>query len=261
VVGILHLSSLEPGAYGAPELARLEIVGNQIAGAIASGILLQAERDRAGQLKSLYDVAAIIAHPQSFEEKAQKIVEELVLIVEADNVVLRKANKEQTDLTMVASAGERPVKFQRSLSNTPTFEAYIQGRSILVNHLELTTDFLSDLVVQGVSSLYFRPINSRSRMLGSITAVSMTPGHFDQEKVDLIKAFSNELASLFNSAEQRSRILESQAELKGLSRELASSNQALESHYLVSRVFSGEGSFDEKAEAALEVLVTITGSD
>jgi len=261
VIGTLHLSSTGPGAYGAPELARLEIVGNQIAGAIASGILLQAERDRAGQLKSLYDVAAIIAHPQSFEAKAQKIVEELVLVVEADNVVLRKANKEQTDLTMVASAGERPVKFQRSLSNTPTFDAYIQGRSILVNHVGLTTDFLSNLVAQGVSSLYFMPINSGSRMLGSITVVSMTPGHFDQEKVDLIAAFSNELASLFNSAEQQSRILESQAELKGLSRELASSNQALESYYLVSRVFSGEGSFDGKAEAALEVLVTITGAD
>ena len=80
VVGTLHLSSSVPYVYGDADLARLEIVGNQIAGAIASGILLQAERDRASQLKSLYEVAAIIAQPLSFEVKAQKIVEELVVI-------------------------------------------------------------------------------------------------------------------------------------------------------------------------------------
>jgi GAF domain-containing protein len=72
VVGTLHLGSRIPDAYGARELARLEIVGNQIAGAIASEILVQEERDRARQLESLYSVAAVIAQPLSFEEKAQR---------------------------------------------------------------------------------------------------------------------------------------------------------------------------------------------
>ena len=89
VVGTLHLSSGKSDAYGDSELARLEIVGNQIAGAIASGILLQAERDRASQLKSLYEVAAIIAQPLSFETKAQRIVDELILISDADRGIRR----------------------------------------------------------------------------------------------------------------------------------------------------------------------------
>ena len=49
VVGTLHLGSSVQDVYGEPELARLEIVGNLIAGAIASAILLQEESDRAGQ--------------------------------------------------------------------------------------------------------------------------------------------------------------------------------------------------------------------
>ena len=40
VVGTLHLGSSAADIYGELELARLEIVGNQIAGAIASSILL-----------------------------------------------------------------------------------------------------------------------------------------------------------------------------------------------------------------------------
>jgi len=261
VVGTLHLSSSKPNIYGDAELARLEIVGNQIAGAIASGILLQSERDRAGQLKSLYDVAAIIAQPESFEEKARKIVQELVFMVDADNVVLRRANKEQTDLMLAASAGSGPVEFQKSLSDSKTFEALIKGESILINNLESDSDFLSSLSEQGVCSLYIMPIKSGGRTLGSISVVSMAPNHFNKDSIDLITAFSNELGSLFRLAEQNAQILESQEELESLSKVLAMSNQALESHYLVSNVFSEEGTFSIKAEAALERLITLTGAD
>ena len=84
VVGTLHVTSKHTNVYGELELARLEIVGNQIAGAIASAIQLQAEKDRASQLESLYGVAAILAQPLSFEDKSKKIVDELASIVSAD---------------------------------------------------------------------------------------------------------------------------------------------------------------------------------
>lgn len=69
-----------------------------MAGAIASETLLQAERDRATQLESLYNVAAILTKPLSFEAKAQRIVDELVLIVEAGHVVLRRGGEERDNL-------------------------------------------------------------------------------------------------------------------------------------------------------------------
>lgn len=105
VVVTLHRASTVPDVYGESELVRLEIVGNQMAGAIASEILLQAERDRASQLESLYNVAAILTKPLSFEAKAQRIVDELVLIVEAGHVVLRRGGEERDNLMLVASAG------------------------------------------------------------------------------------------------------------------------------------------------------------
>ena len=265
VVGTLHLSSTKSNAYGDSDLARLEIVGNQIAGAIASGILLQAERDRASQLQSLYDVAAIIAQPLSFEDKAQRIVDELVLILDWDHVVLRRNDHESDKLMLVASAGPLSVDFQRTLgltdANLSIYQGYLSGQPVLINDYRRHRYAQANLLDLGVESMFFMPIRSGDHKLGSLSVFSTTADHFDNGDVALITAFSNELGSLFISAEQATKLQESRAELESLDRELTLSNQALESHYIVSQVFSEGGSFNDKAKAALEKLIILTGAD
>lgn len=156
VVGTLHLSSSKANSYGTEELARLEIVGNQIAGAIASGILLQAERDRASQLKSLYDVAAIITQPLSLEVKTQRIVDELLLISDADRVVLRRADEKLENLHLVASAGSGSIEFTQVLKitdpNLITLRPFLQGDPVLINDYQTSGD-QPNLLVQGVESM------------------------------------------------------------------------------------------------------------
>jgi signal transduction histidine kinase len=105
------------------------------------------------------------------------------------------------------------------------------------------------------------PIRSGNRTLGSLSVASTTANHFDGAHNALITAFSNEVWTLLNSAEQASKLEESKAELETLSRELALSNQALESHYWVSQVFSEGGDFNGKAKAALEKLIILSGAD
>jgi GAF domain-containing protein len=137
VVGTLQVTSKEPNAYGELEFARLEIVGNQMAGAIASAIQLQAAKDRASQLESLYDVAAILAQPLRFEDKAQQIVNALASIIGADYVVLRKVDKEEKNLILVASGGFGSMEFRQVIdlsdSNFLARTAYLEGQAILIN--------------------------------------------------------------------------------------------------------------------------------
>lgn len=264
-IGTLHLASKKPNAYGKSDLVRLEIVGNQIAGAIASAILLQAERDRASQLKSLYDVAAIIAQPLSFEVKAQRIVEELVVIADADRVVLRRADQSLENLILVAASGPGAIEFQPSLkitdANSATLEAYRTGKPVLTNEYQLFPDAQPSLLAQGVESIFFLPITSGTRRLGSLSVASRTANHFDEGHIELIKAFSNEIGTLLDSVEQDAKLQESRAELETLSRELASSNLALESHYWVSKAFNEGGNFSDKAKTALEKLILLTDAD
>lgn len=264
VVGTLHLGSSVRQAYVDADLARLEIVANQIAGAIASGILLQAERDRASRLKSLYNVAAIVAQPLSFEAKAQRIVEELMLISGADRVVLRRADEKCENLQLVASAGSGSIQFTQVLKITDpdllTLRPFLRGEPALINDYQTSGD-QPNLLAQGVESMYFMPIMSGGRTIGSLSVASKTANHFDDGHIALITAFSNELWTLLDSAEQAVNLQESRAELETLSRELAQSNQALESHYMVSQVFSEEGNFNDKAKSALEKLIILTGAD
>ncbi|MCI0844256.1 MAG: GAF domain-containing protein, partial [Chloroflexi bacterium] len=214
VVGTLHLGSRIPDAYGDLELARLEIVGNQIAGAIASEILVQNERDRARQLESLYSVAAVIAQPLSFEDKAQMIVDRLASIADADHVALRRVGEIPENLELVASSNSGSLKFAATL-NIPsatflTRESFVTGEPFMINDYGVHPGAQRDLVAGGVQSMYFVPIKSGNRALGSISVASNSPNHFDDGHDGLIRAFSNELLTLFNSAEQEEKLLKSQ---------------------------------------------------
>ena len=62
---------------------------SRVVGLRRNGIGRAAERDRTNQLESLYDVAAILAQPLSFEAKAQRIVDAFVSIAEADHCALQ----------------------------------------------------------------------------------------------------------------------------------------------------------------------------
>ena len=170
VVGTLHLGSSVPDIYGEAELARLKIVGNLIAGAIASAILLQVESDRAAQLESLYNVAAILALPLDFEAKAQRVVDALVSITDANYVVLRRGGEKQQELRLVASAGPEEIEIQRILKisgeNITTLKAYIQGKPILINDYSHYPDAQKNILAKGLKSMYFMPIMSRDRTLG-----------------------------------------------------------------------------------------------
>ena len=262
VVGTLHVASRIPEAYGDLELARLEIVGNQIAGAIATEILVQEERDRARQLESLYAVAAIIAQPSSFEEKAQRIVDTLALIADADHVALRRVGAEPENLALVASSNFGSFKFAPTLviPNAAFLarESFATGEPLRMNNYVTHPAALPDLVAGGVESLYFVPIKSGGRTLGSISVASKSANHFDDGLEALIRAFSHEILSLFNSAEQEEKLLKSQESALEIERQNTRIQDGL---YRISRIFAEAGDFKVKATSALEILVSFAGAD
>ncbi len=262
VVGTLHLASRIPDAYGDLELARLEIVGNQIAGAIASEISVQKERDRARQLESLYSVAAVIAQPLSFKDKAQMIVDRLASITDADYVALRRVGEIPDDLELVASSNSGSLKFAATIhipnATFLTRESFITGERFMINDYGVHPGAQQDLVAGGVQSMYFVPIKSGNRALGSISVASNSPNHFHDNHDGLIRAFSNEILSLLNSAEQEEKLLKSQESALESERQNTRVRDGL---YRVSRIFAEVGDFNGKAKAALEILLNLASAD
>jgi transcriptional regulator with GAF, ATPase, and Fis domain len=180
-------------------------------------------------------------------------------------VVLRRRDKEEKNLILVASGGFGIMEFKQKLdlsdSNFSTRKAYLQGESTLINDYQLSSNAQPELLDQGVESMYFMPIKSGDRILGSLSVVSTTADYFDDRRSALITAFSNEIESLFGSDEQSKNLRESRDELEAQNNELTRLNQALESHYTISQIFSEIGDFNEKAKSALEMLVLLTGAD
>ena len=243
-------------------MARLEIVGNQIAGAIASEISVQKERDRARQLESLYSIAAVIAQPLSFKDKAQMIVDRLASITDADYVALRRVGEIPDDLELVASSNSGSLKFAATIhipnATFLTRESFITGERFMINDYGVHPGAQQDLVAGGVQSMYFVPIKSGNRALGSISVASNSPNHFHDNHDGLIRAFSNEILSLLNSAEQEEKLLKSQESALESERQNTRVRDGL---YRVSRIFAEVGDFNGKAKAALEILLNLASAD
>lgn len=205
VIGTLHLASTKAGAYRKKDLIKLEQIGNQVAGVIYNSTLLQAEKDRSSQLEALYSVAALLAQPQTFETKAQGIVETLVRIANADQAIVRRADDLGERLDLVATAGTDSIRFEPALSisdqDSASSGAFRDGRVLLINDYQSSPDAMASMQAQGVGSVIVLPIVSGGRSLGILSVTSMKANHFDHERVSLIKAFADGIGTVFDTAD------------------------------------------------------------
>ena len=205
VIGILHLASFKSDAYVEQDLINLEHVGNEIAGAIYNSILVQAERDRTSQLEALYSVAAILAQPQTFEAKAQAIVETLVRIGDADHATVRRVDEGRDNLDLVATAGSGVIRVGPTIpvskQASAVAGAFRDGRVLIVNDYQNLPNADPDFQAQGAASMLVMPIKSGGRTLGTLSVTSKTANHFNHERVALLTAFADEFGIVFDTAE------------------------------------------------------------
>lgn len=217
VIGVLHLASAMDAAYDAQSLGMLERIGNQIAGATASGILLESERSRASQLNGVYQVAAIIVKPNSFEEKAQGIVELLAQLSMADLAVLWRGNEGGEGMEVVTYAGNIAINAEMSASllaeNSASGNALRQRKTIVINEYQTFSDASPVGRSISVESAFSTPIRSGDRILGLLSVASKTKNHFNSERVSLLTALADEIAHLFEAADLSQFLQASKAEM------------------------------------------------
>ena len=110
VIGVLQIRSKVPGVYSQRHLDLAERIGNQIAGSIANAQLHaktrqaeEAERLRSQELAAILEVARILNHPDSFNSKVSRVMEELVRICDVDSAAFRVPD--EGGLRLVAAPG------------------------------------------------------------------------------------------------------------------------------------------------------------
>ena len=217
VIGVLHLASAIDAAFGDGDLGRLERIGNQIAGAMASGILLEADQSRVSQLNAVYRVAAIISKPLSFQEKAQEIVDILLHVSMADLAVLWCGDRGGHQMEAIASAGNISINAEISASllneNSASGIALRQGTTAVINEYDIFPDASPIGRSLGAKAAFATPIRSGGQTQGMLNVVSETEGHFNAERVALLTALADELGNLFASTDLSDSLLASREEL------------------------------------------------
>jgi GAF domain-containing protein len=217
VIGTLQLASCTPGRYRHHESQLLERIGNQVAGSIASSLLFQVERKRFDQLEALYKVADILAKPISFESKAQSVIEALVNVSRADQIILRRVDGNRENLELVATAGAGNIVFEPTISISKqvsaSSEAFRQGRILTINDYQSFPNANPNILAQGVESTLVVPIASGGQTLGLLSVSSRTPNFFSEEGIALHSAFASELGTLFESEALSDALQASQDEL------------------------------------------------
>ena len=217
VIGTLHLATAKPNAYVEQDLATLENVGNQIAGIVHSSALVQAEQGFAGQLEAFYSVADILAQPQTFEAKVLAIVETLVRIANADHAIVRRSDENGNNLNPVAAAVPGVIHFEPNLSvsdlHSASARAFREERMLLINDYQTSPDAKPAIQAQGVASGLVMPIKFSGRCVGVLSVTSKAANHFDNERVTLLTAFSNEIGLVFDTADLTDRLQASQEEM------------------------------------------------
>ena len=248
VIGTLLLASSTPGLYGHPESQIIERIGNQVAGSIASALLLQAERERFEQLEALYEVASILAKPITFDSKAQLVIETLVNVSKADQIILRRVDRDRENLELVATTGSGNIIFESTLSISKqvsaSSEAFRQGRTLTVNEYQSFPNANPDILAQGVKSTLVVPIASGGQTLGLLNVASRTPNFFSEERIALHSAFADELGTLFESA-ALSEVLQASQEELALADEIAK---------ILTSTLEIEGVYDQFAAEAQKLI-------
>ncbi len=164
----------------------------------------EGERIRAQELESLVSIATILVQPDSFDEKCNRVLQELAHIAQAERVTLALADEERRELRVVAAVGDSILR----MSSTP-IRPYGQGlagrvsqqRHPLVVNDYATSEYASaEAVASGVRSALALPIHAGERLLGTITIGSPEPNHFTAELVRLITTVGNGIGALLENA-------------------------------------------------------------
>ena len=204
VSGVLLLRSKEQQKYSQRHLKLADLIGNQIAGAIANAQRYEqtrqaeeAERQRSKELATLLEVSSILSQPGTFDQKVGQVMEQLRRIAEADLVVFRVL--ESGGLRMVAAVG--------SESQIPTLLPYdgsISGLAVSQRQTIVIDDFPNHPlafpagVEWGLQALVCVPVISRGSVLGVVTVRSLQA--IATERINLLTAIVNGLGPLLENA-------------------------------------------------------------
>lgn len=198
VIGNLYLTD-KIGAHGfSPEDEEIvRLLATQAAIAVRNAELYEAERRRAEEWKTLFELGREVKASPDLREILTSIVQRARRLLKADLAILMLLSDDST-LEVTAHDGVRTPAMQklRLLS-----EHGLQGLVLKTGGPVIVTDYQSDrrlknkpaglVAEEGIVSAVSVPLAGKSRLLGTLTVGNRTRTTFTERHAELLEAFAN----------------------------------------------------------------------
>ena len=155
---------------------------------------------RTEALAAIFEVASILARPETFENKIASVMEELARTADGELAIFRVPDDRQEGLRRVDGAGPGNLELSGPPvilygDNLPTI-AYREERSAIVN--DYVTHHLATPhgIERGVKSLLSVPIKAGGSTLGVVSISALEYKHFTPDRVRLLTAIIDGLGTL-----------------------------------------------------------------
>jgi len=194
----------------------------------------------------------ILVEPGELSEKLKRVLEEIVRVCEVDDASLVEFSADGKGPRVIAFAGainsSKETLEGRLTEGSMTWRAYQTGKPVITNDYPNHPDSILEIAMDfGVMSAAAMPVTADARTLGIITVSSKKSDHFDDSRVNLLKAMIDGLGALLEKA----RLQEAEY-LRTLE---------LESLFHISKILVEPGELSEKLGRALGELVRVSNVD
>ena len=211
VIGSLALRSRDSDAYSNADIKIVESVANQIAGAVANAQLFEKSRQaeaealrRSEELTALFEIASILGAPGDFQGKVESVTQNILEIAESDSVFLRVPNSEENGFELLAGASKADSQYVppklRPFGQGVINAVFQSGEAVIINDYPANHRAQERFVAQGFKSVFFMPVKAGAQTFGVFTVGSLQAGHFTPDRVRLLTAIADGLATMLQNA-------------------------------------------------------------
>lgn len=166
--------------------------------------LLEAEQLRGQGRDALFQLASHLAQPISYQEKVNRVFENLLQIAQSDSLTYRVPDASGQGLQLVFNSGDRSIDNLRATLLSYDYSiagaAFREAQPVIINDYPSNPLATPSSIARGLKSLMILPIKSQEVIIGTVGVGCGKPGHFTASRAALLTAIGEEFGVLLENA-------------------------------------------------------------
>ena len=210
VIGVLHVGSLVPRAFGAHDVELLQLAADRAAIAIDHARLFEAERAARSRLERVQAVTDVALSALELDELLEVLLPRIRDVLEADTCAVLLLDEDTNELVARAAVGiEKEVERDVRIPLGKGFAGKVaqERRPVIlddIDHAEVLNPILRE---KGIKSLLGVPLLVHGQATGVLHVGTLTPRRFTQDDSELLQFVGERVALAIERARLHEEVL------------------------------------------------------